>query len=224
MTTTKKAELNHFVLTPFSVNEEALKRFAALSSSPKDNPLQADLRSPVYRAALKSDPTGTTTFLKNEWYQPPAVDSKDVSLAVLGSCTDESVIKTSLLPFLFNISPPAPASDSVPPADMHTLSGALAANRVSRPLLWQFIKNNWGQIIEKIGGNPIVLDRFVNVSLSKFTSYKDVEEIEDFFKDKDTSAYNRTLDAAKDKVRGRAAYRERDAAVLKEWLVTNKYA
>lgn len=152
------------------------------------------------------------------------MDSKDVCLSVLGSCTDEAVIKTDLLPFLFNISPPAPASDSVPPADMHMLSGALAANRVSRPLLWQFIKENWEQIEKKVGGNPIVLDRFVNVSLSKFTSYKDVDDIEEFFKDKDTGAYNRTLDAAKDKVRGRAAYRERDAAVLKEWLVTNKYA
>lgn len=222
--TIRAGYLQSAILTPISVTEEALKRFTAHSSSPKDHPLQADLRSPVYRAALKSDPAGTTAFLKNEWYNPPTVDSKDVCLSVLGSCTDEGVVKTSLLPFLFNISPPAPASDSVPPADMHMLSGALAANRVSRPMLWQFIKDNWVQIEKKIGGNPIVLDRFVNVSLSKFTSYKDVDEIESFFKDKDTGAYNRTLDAAKDKVRGRAAYRERDAAVLKEWLVTNKYA
>lgn len=207
-----------------SVNDEALKRFSAYSSSSKDHPLQANLRSPVYRAALKAHPAETTTFLKKEWYDAPAVDSKDVCLSVLGSCTDEDVIKTSLLPFLFNISPPSPANNSVPPGDMHMLSGALAANRVARPLLWQFITENWAQIEKKIGGNPIVLDRFVNVSLSKFTSYKDVDSIEAFFKDKDTSAYNRTLDAAKDKVRGRAAYRERDAAVLKEWLVTNKYA
>lgn len=212
------------ILTFPSVTEEALKRFAAYSSSPQANPLQADLRSPVYRAALKSDPVATTAFLKDEWYRAPAVDSKDVCLGVLGSCTDESVITTSLLPFLFNISPPAPASDSVPPADVHWLASGLAANRVARPLLWRFVRDNWAQIEAKIGGNPIVVDRFVNVSLSKFTSYKDVEDIEAFFKDKDTSAFNRTLDAAKDKVRGRAAYRERDADVLREWLVTNKYA
>lgn len=104
------------------------------------------------------------------------------------------------------------------------LSGALASNRVARPLLWKYIRENWGQIEKKIGGNPIVLDRFINVSLSKFTSHKDVEDIEAFFSDKDTSAYNRTLESAKDKVRGRASYKERDAAVLKEWLVANKYA
>lgn len=206
-----------------SVTEEALKRFKAYAASPKENKLQADLRSPVYRVALKSDPSGTTTFLKNEWYEAPAVDSTSLCLSVLGSCSDETVIKNTLLPFLVNISPPAPASESVPPADMHMLAGALSANRVARPLLWTFVKENWAQIQEKIGGNPIVVDRFVNVSLSKFTSYKCVEEIEAFFKDKDTSAYNRTLESAKDKVRGRAAYRERDVAVLKEWLVANKY-
>lgn len=201
-----------------------MKRFKAYSTSPKENKLQADLRSPVYRVAMKVDPAGTTAFLKNEWYEAPAVDSKAVCLHVLGSCSDEAVIKSSLLSFLFNISPPASASDSVPPADVHLLSGGLAANRVARPLLWAFIKENWGKIQDKIGGNPIVLDRFVNVSLSKFTSYKDVDDIEAFFENKDTSAYNRTLESAKDKVRGRAAYRERDVAVLKEWLVANKYA
>lgn len=206
------------------MTEEARRRFAAYSSSPKDNRLHADLRSPVYRVALKSDPAGTTEFLMNEWYAAPAVDSKDVCLGVLGNCTDESVIKSTLLPFLFNIAPPAPASKSVPAADMHFLSGGLASNRVARPLLWKFIKETWGQIDQKIGGNPIVVDRFINVSLSKFTSYKDLGDVEEFFKDKDTTAFNRTLEAAKDKVRGRAAYRERDAAVLKEWLVANGYA
>lgn len=135
-----------------------------------------------------------------------------------------SLIESTLLPFLFNISPPAPAADSIPPADVHMLSGAMASNRVARPLLWKYIRENWGQIEKKIGGNPIVLDRFINVSLSKFTSHQDVDDIEAFFSDKDTSAYNRTLESVKDKVRGRASYKERDAAVLKEWLVANKYA
>ncbi|KAF3766168.1 hypothetical protein M406DRAFT_339443 [Cryphonectria parasitica EP155] len=206
------------------VTEEALKRFAAYSASPQDNPLHADLRSPVYRIALKSDPAKTAAFLKNEWYTAPAVDSQDLCLGVLGTCTDESVITSTLLPLLFNISPPAPASDCIPASDMDFLSGGLANNRVGRPLLWKFIKENWSQIDQKVGGNPILLDRFIKVSLSKFTSYKDLEELEAFFKDKDTTAFNRTLEAAKDSVRGRAAYRERDAAVLKEWLVANGYA
>lgn len=212
------------MLTVCSVTEEALKRFAAHSASPKDNPLHADLRAPIYRAALKSNPVDTTAFLKNEWFSTSAIDGKEVSLTVLGNCPDEDVIKSTLLPFLFNISPPAPASDSIPGGDMHILASSLASNHTARPLLWQFIKENWDQIQQKIGGNPILVDRFINVSLSKFTTYKDVGEIEEFFENKDTTAFDRTLGTAKDKVRGRAAYRERDSAVLKEWLVANGYA
>lgn len=211
------------ILTAYSVTEEALKRFAAHSASPKDNPLHADLRSPIYRVALKSDPVGTTTFLKEQWYTTDAVDGKEVCLTVLGNCTDESVITSTLIPFVFNLSPPAPASDSVPAGDAHYLSSTLAANRVARPLLWQFVKENWAQVEKKLGGNPIILDRFVNVTLSKFTTFKDVEDIDAFFKDKDRTAFDRTLETAKDKVRGRAAYRERDAGVLKEWLSANGY-
>jgi hypothetical protein len=42
--------------------------------------------------------------------------------------------------------------------------------------------------------------------------------------DKDTSSFNRTLGTVKDKIRGRAAYRERDSEKLKEWLSAHGYA
>ncbi|KUI62782.1 Alanine/arginine aminopeptidase [Cytospora mali] len=206
------------------VTEEALKRYAAHSASPKDNPLHADLRTPIYRAALRSDPTGTTDFLKDQWYTTDAVDGKELCLSALGNCTDESIITSTLIPFLFNLSPPAHAKDSVPAGDVHYLASTLASNRVARPLLWKFIKENWAQVEKKLGGNPIILDRFIGVSLNKFTTFKDVEDIDGFFKDKDCTAFARTLETAKDTVRGRAAYRERDAAVLKEWLVANGYS
>lgn len=211
------------MLTIHRVTEEALKRYAAHSASPKDKPLDADLRSPIYRAALKSDPVGTTAFLKEQWYTTDAVDGKEVCLSTLGHCTDESVITSTLIPFLFNLSPPTHARDSVPAADVHYLAGSLASNRTARPLLWNFIRENWAQVEKKLGGNPIILDRFVGTSLSKFTTAQDVEDIDAFFADKDRTAFARTLETAKDKVRARAAYRERDAEVLKEWLAANGY-
>lgn len=205
------------------VTDEALKRYTAHAASPKDNPLHADLRTPIYRAALKSDPASTTAFLKDQWYTTDAVDGKEVCLTTLGNCTDETIISSTLIPFLFNLSPPANAKDSVPAGDAHYLASTLASNRVARPILWKFVRENWVQVEKKLGGNPILLDRFVSVSLSKFTTFKDVEDIDEFFKDKDCTAFSRTLETAKDAVRVRAAYKERDAAVLKEWLVANGY-
>lgn len=105
---------------------------------------------------------------------------------------------------------------------MHVLGGALSNNIVGRPLQWEFMKNNWDLVIAKLG-NPVVVDRFMNLSLSRFTDEAAIKDIEDFLKDKDTKAFDRTLGTVKDKIRGRAAYRQRDAAALKEWLSANKY-
>lgn len=162
--------------------------------------------------------------LKEEWFTTPAIDGKEICLQALGHAEDEAVIKNVLLPFLFNTSPPAAAADSVPAADMHILSGTLAANRVGRPLLWAYLRDNWQQFNTKLGGNPILVDRMVNVSLPKFADLDSLRDIENFFAGVSTKGFDRTLEQVKDKIRGRAAYKTRDAKGIKEWLVGNGYA
>jgi hypothetical protein len=85
------------------------------------------------------------------------------------------------------------------------------------------MKDNWDAVITKLG-NPVVVDRYMNLSLSRFTDVAVVDDIEKFMADKDTSSFNRTLGTVKDKIRGRAAYRERDSEKLKEWLSAHGYA
>ncbi len=162
--------------------------------------------------------------LKEEWFTTPAIDGKEVCLQALGHTSDEAVIKDVLLPFLFNASPPAAASDSIPGGDMHILAGNLAGNRVGRPLLWAYLRDNWDQFNAKLGGNPILIDRMVNVSLPKFADAESLKDIETFFAGVSTKGFDRTLEQVKDKIRGRAAYKTRDAKVVKEWLVNNGYA
>ncbi|ORY64143.1 peptidase family M1 [Pseudomassariella vexata] len=181
-----------------------------------------NLRTIVYRAAIKADAAKAFGVLKNEWEKGASIDGKEMCLAALGHIRDTELINNKVLPFLFNLSPPAPTSNSVPSGDMHTLGSALAGNSSSRPLLWEYLQANWDQATKKMA-NPVVLDRFVRVTLNKFTDAKYLGQIDAFFKDKDTSYFDRTLEQVKDAVRGRAAYRERDAAVLKEWLSANGY-
>jgi len=206
-----------------SGHEHSLKQAKSLFDSwAKDgNALQPNLRSVAYRAGIKLSPEDAVAAIKKEWYSGTAVDGKEVSLAALAQVDDEAII-SKLLPFLFDSSPPAAASESVPSADMHTLGGGLAANGTARPLLWKYMQENWKQLETKMA-NPVVIDRFLKLSLNKFTDVKYVDEVDKFFADKDTSAYNRTLEQIKDAIRGRAAYRERDSAVIKEWLKAHGY-
>lgn len=144
----------------------------------------------------------------------------------MGHTSDASIVSDVLLPFLFNPSPPAAAADSVPPADMHILAGVLSTNRVGRPLLWEYMRGKWEVFCEKTGGNPIVVDRMVNVSLPRFTEVERLREIEAFFGEGgvSTKGFDRTLEQVKDKIRGRAAYRARDVEGVRGWLVANGYA
>jgi len=107
---------------------------------------------------------------------------------------------------------------------MHILSGVLAGNRVARPLLWAYIRDNWDQFNAKLSGNPILIDRMINVSLPKFTDAETLKDIETFFSGVSTKGFDRTLETVKDKIRGRTAYKARDAEGVKAWLVENGYA
>ncbi|KAI1506145.1 peptidase family M1 [Biscogniauxia marginata] len=203
-----------------AVTERANSLFEAWSL--RGTSLHPSLRTIVYRTAIKTNPANAVPILKKEWYTGASIDGKEVCLASLGHTRDAELIEKSILPFLFDLSPPAPASESVPSGDMHSLGSSLASNSFARPLQWKYIQSNWDKVTAKMA-NPVVLDRFVKLSLNKFTDAKYVDEITAFFADKDTSGFDRTLEQVKDAIRGRAAYRERDAKVIKEWLGANGY-
>lgn len=205
------------------MGSNAFQRWAAYQAKPTEAPIPADLRAPVYRAAILRDPLNAVAALKKEWFTTPAIDGKEICLQALGHTADEALIRAVLLPFLFNTSPPAAANDSVPPGDMHILAGVLAANRVGRPLLWAYLRDHWDQFSAKLGGNPIVVDRMVSVSLPKFTDLESLRDIEAFFAGVSTKGFDRTLEQVKDKIRARAAYKTREAGLVKEWLVSNGY-
>jgi hypothetical protein len=205
-------------------NAKALSIFEAYKSSPEKAPIHADLRSAVFRAAIRADPSGTVSFLKREWFHTPAIDGKEICLAAIGQVPDPEVARDVVLPFLFSASPPAAAADSVPAGDMHHLAMSLSANREARGLLWGYMRDHWEEVEKKLGGNPILVDRLVMVSLGKFSDFETLGEIEEFFSKRSTKGFDRTLETVKDKIRGRAAYRVRDAEAVREWLVRNKYA
>jgi hypothetical protein len=199
--------------------EEAYKRFNAWVENPEANPIPPPLRVAVWRSAVEKDPARAVDILKKEWFTTKSVDGKLFALSVLGSVKDTEILQNNIIPFNYNTEPP---SNAVPSADVHVLGGSLSTNYVARPLQWQYLQKNWDAVVAKIA-NPIVLDRLINVSLSRFTDESAVTEIAAFFEDKDTSSFNRTLQTVQDKIRGRAAYKKRDAALLKEWLNTNGY-
>ncbi|PFH56944.1 hypothetical protein XA68_15744 [Ophiocordyceps unilateralis] len=197
--------------------DEALRRFDAWAADADKSPIPPSLRLPVWRAGVRADPGRAVDIIKKEWSTTKSVDGKPLCLQALAAAEDEKMILEAIIPFNFGTS-----SDSVPPADMHVLGSSLADKALARDLQWKYVKDNWEACLAKLG-NPIVVDRFVRVSLGSFVDEAAVDDMDAFFKDKDTGAFNRTLATVRDRVMGRAAYRKRDEASLREWLVAKGY-
>ncbi|KAG5924715.1 hypothetical protein E4U42_004567 [Claviceps africana] len=200
------------------ITREALKRFNAWNDDAEANPLPPSLRVAVWRAAVKNDTSRAVDILKKEWFTTKSIDGKMLCLGALSAAEDERILQ-DLVAFNFNTSPPSNANSA---ADMHVLGMGLAGSPLGRRVQWAFMKSHWDACVAKLG-NPIVLDRFVRVSLGGFTDMASLDDVELFFRDKDTKSFDRTLETVKDKIRGRAAYRARDGAVLREWLGANGY-
>jgi hypothetical protein len=107
---------------------------------------------------------------------------------------------------------------------MHTGAIILAANSKTRNGLWRYIQDNFDPIKEKLGKNMVVLDRFIKQSLIKFNDREAEKEIAVFFEGRDNRGYDRSLKVISDTILGRAAYKERDAKMVSEWLAAHGYA
>ena len=62
------------------------------------------------------------------------------------------------------------------------------------------------------------------MGLPKFSDLKTRDEIDAFFKDRDTTMFTRSLVIVHDSITGNAAYKERDEKQLLEWLKVHGYA
>jgi len=153
--------------------------------------------------------------VKEEYLTTSSIDGKDICLSALGRVQTQA-LADDYLAFLF--------SDKVAVQDVHSGGAALGANAKTRPILWKYIKENWDALRSQLGGNMVVLDRFLRMSLTKFASHETAQDIESFFKDKDNRGYDRALGIIDQTIKASATYKERDTKVLEEWLSAHGYA
>ena len=78
--------------------------------------------------------------------------------------------------------------------------------------------DNWAIIVQKLPPGLSMLASVVQIVTNNFCSRKSVEEIELFFKDKNTKGFNQGLAQSLDAVRAKANWVERDGQEVRNWL------
>ena len=177
--------------------------------------MHPSVRLAVFQTVVREGGKPAYEAVLNEYTSTTSIDGKETCLLALGKVQTNDLVK-SFLDFQF--------SDKVALQDVHTGSVSLAANSKVRNDLWQYIKENWDTVNKKLSNSAVVMDRYFKTCLSKFASHEVEKDIAAFFKDKDTRAYDRGLVQVSDAVQANAKYKERDGALVLEWLKTHGYA
>ena len=119
----------------------------------------------------------------------------------------------------FNLS-----SDAVGLQDVYMAVASLAANSKARDTLWTWFQANFARIEARLSQNPALYARYVTYPLKSFASAEREQEIRDFFKDKDTKAFDKVLEQSCDSIKRNAGFLQRNEQVLREWLEAHGYA
>lgn len=189
--------------------DEALRRFKLYTSGNDKSAIHPNLRLAVFRIAIAKGGQEEFDAVMKEYHSTTTVDGREICLASLGRVHQPELIQ-QVLDFML--------SDKVKVQDKHTPAISLSNNHRARHAVWEFIKKNWDTIYAQLSGNMVVLDRFLKNSLNKFSSRAVMEDIEEFFKDKDNHGYDKGLVVIRDSITGNANWVERDAKIVKEWL------
>ncbi|KAF2232098.1 hypothetical protein EV356DRAFT_505714 [Viridothelium virens] len=192
---------------------EAQRRFEAYRSGDQ-SAVHPSLRRTIFDIAVREGGEEAYERVRQEYLSTTSIDGKEAALYSLGRVQTPELAK-KYLEFLF--------SPAVATQDVHSGGSALAANGKTRQIQWEWIKEHWDMIRERLGGNMVVLDRFVRLTLRKFADEGARRDIEAFFEGKDNKGYDRTLGVVADTIKGNASYRERDREIVREWLAANGY-
>ncbi|KAJ5665585.1 uncharacterized protein N7477_008033 [Penicillium maclennaniae] len=198
-----------------SIVTEAKRRFDLWASGQDKSAVHTNLRSAIFSLNVSEGGRKEYDAVKEEYLRTDSVDGKEICLAAMGR-TKEPALVQDYLDFVF--------SDKVAIQDAHSGAVSLAANAKMRHLLWEYIKTNWASVEEHLSSNNVVFERFLRMGLSKFADHKIGEDIASFFKGKNTGAYARALVIVSDNIRTNASYKERDQALVLEWLQAHGYA
>jgi aminopeptidase 2 len=89
--------------------------------------------------------------------------------------------------------------------------------------LWAWAQNKWEDIEAKLFSSLGIFGVIVRIMIRGLSSQQHLTEIEEFFKGKDTSKYDKQLALVVDSLKANVAWAERDRDDVKQWLIDHGY-
>ncbi|KAJ7343676.1 leucyl aminopeptidase [Mycena albidolilacea] len=189
------------------VIDELKSRFAHYIATGDDSKIPADLESSIFNAAVKYGGRTEYDAIVKIAEKPKTPTARLAAIRAMGSTRDPALLDETFSYILTK------SRDQ----DITYSFRGLQANTHARRRLAAFFKENYDSLMTRFEGN-FTMKHLVSISFGALSTKKDVESIEAFFKDKDTSKYNMALAQMLETIRTRVAYIERSFNDLNDWL------
>lgn len=197
-----------------AIVSEGQKKYTAWKSG-DDKAIHQNLRSVIFNLAVANGGQEEYDTIKAEFKKTTSADGREICIQALGRSKDPTRA-WDLLDFV--------TSEEVAPQDAHGGIVAISNNNDTRFVGWEFTKQNWDRVFKRLSVTGVVIDRWIKMGLPKFSDLEIRDQIDEFFKDKQTGQFSRSLVVVHDTITGNAKYKERDELQLLEWLKAHGYA
>jgi aminopeptidase 2 len=190
---------------------EAQKRFKEFVSGDQ-KVIHPNLQGTVYSIVLREGGQEEFAQVVNLYETFTVADQKLAALGALGASRNRAVINNAL---------DLTQNDAiVRPQDVIYITRATGANPAGRRTTWDYVQKNWDFFYNRygIGGGISLLGRIVSTSTQEFTSEKDAESVEAFFKNKETSTIDRTINQSLERIRMNASWLGTHGQAVSQWL------
>ncbi|CUA72325.1 hypothetical protein RSOLAG22IIIB_00991 [Rhizoctonia solani] len=187
-----------------NVIKELRSRFAHFQSTGDDSKIPADLQRIVYRIAVQH---GGEEEYEAIAENPPTPSSKIAAMLAMTYAQDKALIEKT---FQY-------MDTSVKDQDIMYYFAGLAGNRAGRRRVAEYFKENYEKIYKRFEGN-FSLNYLVKYAFDSLSSEQDAKDVEEFFKNKDTSKYNLALAQTLDSIRASAKWLGRSRDDVAQWM------
>ncbi|KAM3442840.1 hypothetical protein NHJ13734_002164 [Beauveria thailandica] len=176
--------------------------------------IHPNLRSSVFTLALKHGGVKEFDQLIEIYRTSTLTTERNTILRCMGRAEDPELIQRSL-GMVFG--------PDIRNQDCTSALGGYRAYPHGIEALFEYLTKNWDLIIKSVGDNASLLGGVVAITTGGATKPEQLAKIEAFFADKNTSAFDQTLNQVKDSIRAKIAWLDRDRDDVAAWVKENGY-
>ncbi|KAJ2908935.1 hypothetical protein GGI21_002388 [Coemansia aciculifera] len=200
---------------------QALAHFECFYGAPAEpKPFHHDFTASVLEIAVRCGPDANHARVRDMYEHSSRWKlSEDHRMAALGAmaCSTNPEYMWQTLDYAL--------SDHVLPQDLNIIMGFMVtvADYRSKHVLWRWFKINYQRLVARLGDASALLGHVVATVVGDFATPELANDVEAWFADKHTAAFDRTLPQSLEFIRVRAAWYERDHIDVDRWFASNQF-